>query len=61
MHVRGGVLVVVWWWSDGEIGYTCAWWCFGGGLMGRLDIHVPSNVMQIYVYIDINLIRNNIW
>ena len=29
--------------------------------MGRLDIHVPSNVMQIYVCIDINLIRNNIW
>ena len=29
--------------------------------MGRLDIHVPSNVMQIYVYIGINLIRNNIW
>ena len=24
IHVRGGVLPVVWWWSDGEIGYTCA-------------------------------------
>ena len=29
--------------------------------MGRLDIHVPSNVIPIFVYIDINLIRNNIW
>ena len=56
----GGVLVMVWWWSDGEIGYTCAWWCFGGGLMGRLDIHVPSNVMQIYVCLDINLIRSSL-
>ena len=36
------------------------WWCFSGGLMGGLDVHVPSNVMQIYLYIYIskNLIRN---